>query len=336
MIHARFLGRTLGKDIFNDKGIIIAAKGKVLTASHLKTLEQHGIRLKATDLEANMLSEKNNETLYSRASEEIRDIFQTIKSRGKVPVDSLEETILPAVYEASETHDLYGMLSGLQAKDDYTYRHNIGVAVLSTMLGKWLDLNETELSELTMAATLHDIGKIKISDQILNKPGKYTDAEYAEMKRHAAYGYDILRNTKDLSPRIAIVAYQHHEREDGRGYPNGIKGTEIDYFSKIVSVADVFHAMTSNRIYRKAVPFYKIIQELIDEGFGKMDPAIVSVFVRRIMEMTVGNEVELTDGRIGKVIMVHPNDPIRPIIEVNGDYIDLRKETQLTIDSIAG
>ncbi|WP_199620011.1 HD-GYP domain-containing protein [Paenibacillus alkalitolerans] len=329
------MGRTLGKDVFNQNGIIIVAKGVILTVSHMESLKKHGIQLKASDVIA-QAPELKNERLISRAAEEIRDIFHAMKSDGRVPLDKVESNILPAVYEASETHDLYGVLSGLQAKDDYTYRHNIGVAVLSNMLGKWLDLNEADLALLTMAATLHDIGKIRISDYILNKPEKFTDVEYEQMKKHTVYGYEILKNTKDLPPRVALVALQHHERVDGWGYPNGCKGTDIDYYSKIVAVADVFHAMTSNRVYRKAIPFYKIIRELNDEGFGKMDPAVISVFVKRIMEMTVGSQVRLTDGRMGKVVMIHHHDPMRPVIRLGDTYIDLSRNSHVTIESITG
>ncbi|MCD9022085.1 HD-GYP domain-containing protein [Cohnella silvisoli] len=201
--------------------------------------------------------------------------------------------IIPMIHHTTEHQNLFGLFATLQSKDDYTYRHNLGVGVISTLIGQWLDMEESDLSELTMAATLHDVGKVKIPLDILNKPGKLTDEEYAMMKKHAEFGYEIIKQTPGTNHRQALVALQHHERQDGSGYPHGIQSSDIDLFSRIIAVADIFHAMSSRRSYRNASPFYDILRQMQNDTFGALDPEITRLFLGKIMQSLIGNEVLL-------------------------------------------
>lgn len=344
-------GFRLTKDVYNRFGLIVIPEQTILDRDHLELLAKHGIQAGELAVEvpedwtpaekelpmtpSERLLEQN-ERLIAGATEEVKHLFETVLHENKIPLNEINEKLLPSIDLAASNVNLHHLLSGLQAKDDYTYRHNIGVSVLSNMLGKWLKLSHYETEQLTTAALLHDIGKINVADDILNKPGKYTDAEFARMKKHTIYGYEIIRNMSDLSPRIALAALQHHEREDGKGYPYGISGKEMDDFSKIIAVADVFHAMTSSRVYREASPFYQVIMQMQQDRFGKLDPAICSVFVRRMMEMAVGSEVILTDGRRGKVVLIHADDPGRPLVKIGSQYIDLSQNRDVQVLSIAG
>ncbi|MFF2586309.1 HD-GYP domain-containing protein [Peribacillus butanolivorans] len=130
----------------------------------------------------------------------------------------------------------------MQEKNEYTYKHNIGVGIIATYLGTKLGLSKESLSDLTMAAILHDVGKTRIPERLLEKTGKLTATEYDEIKRHTIYGYELLKSIPGIPPSIALTALQHHEREDGQGYPHKLKGSNIYYLSKIVAIADVFHA----------------------------------------------------------------------------------------------
>lgn len=206
--------------------------------------------------------------------------------------------------------------------------------MISTLLGNWLNLDESELSLLTIAATLHDVGKMKVPEEILNKPGKLTYEEFEEVKKHTVYGYEIIKSTYSLTHRCALVALQHHEREDGKGYPFGLKKDKIDYLSKIVAVADVFHAMTSQRVYQDAKPFYMVVEEMRQGTFGKFDPHIVNVFLQKIMDTLVGNTAVLTDGRVGTIVMIHYEDPFNPLIQSGDEFIDLRKEVDVHLDKV--
>lgn len=231
----------------------------------------------------------------------------------------------------TEQPDFFKLFVSLQSKDDYTYRHNVAVGILATLIGKWLDLKENELSQLSIAATLHDIGKVKIPQEILTKPGKLTKDEYNLMKKHTIFGYEMLKSTIGTNHAEALVVLQHHERQDGTGYPFGLSADRISFFSRIVAVADVFHAMSSNRSYRNASPFYETLMQMNNNAFGEFDPKICRLFIDKMMQSMIGNEVLLTDNRTGTLVMTNAHSPLRPLIQINSDFVDLSKEPSLHI-----
>ena len=341
------IGNVVKNDVFNDQGLLVIPANTQLSEVHIELIKKHGITILPHHLKsppgavvpaapAPPIGKRTNDVVVSHATEEMRDVFVRFRSGEAPTVSEMKTNLIPSIQEAIEFPTLFGLLSGLQAKDDYTFRHNIGVAVISTMIGKWLGFDADKLQTLTLAAALHDIGKVKIEDDILNKPGKFTDEEYASMKRHTTYGHEILSGRNDLPPEVPIVALQHHERLDGRGYPFGIDGDRMSYLSKIVAVADVFHAMTSNRVYRGEIPFYKVLLQMKDDGFGKMDPFICNLFVHRMMEMSIGSEVLLSNQATGNIVLVFPDDPIHPLVQVDNQFFDLRQHSQLYIERLVG
>lgn len=223
----------------------------------------------------------------------------------------------------------------VQALDNYTYKHNIAVGVISTLLGKWMGLSQEELDILTLGAILHDIGKMRIPMDILNKPGKLTRDEYEDMKKHTTYGYEILCATEGLSPRTALIALQHHERENGQGYPQQLQPEEVDPLSKIVAVADVFHAMTSKRVYHEASPFFQVMKEIHGDVYGRLDAHITFTFLQQWMLHTIGKKALLSNGEIGTILMVPASNPLQPLIQLDQDqYIDLQKHSHIELIDI--
>ncbi|MNZ78344.1 Cyclic di-GMP phosphodiesterase response regulator RpfG [compost metagenome] len=272
--------------------------------------------------------------MFQETVSKSKELFQYISFSHKVPLTEISEEILPAIHDVSQHRDIFELIEVVRAKDDYTYQHNIGVGVLSTLIGRWMNLGEAELSVLSLAATLHDVGKIKIPIEILNKPGKLTDDEYELIKKHTVYGYDMLKETSGSNPLIARVALQHHEREDGGGYPLGLKKHNIELFSSIVAVADIFHAMSSERPYHEPLSFHDIITQMEHGRFGELNPHIVSVFIENIMQKTVGQQVVLTDGRRGEVVLLNPHRINTPLIKIDEQFIDLSQEEGLRIKEI--
>lgn len=325
-----YIGKQLGTDIFNDKGVFVLPAMTMLNSGHIRLLEQHRIFLGSQDI-----IELDTTAFFQIAVDDcttaMEMIFDQIRFTKKLPINELRDEVIPFIEQVTEKNDFYGMLTALQSKDDYTYRHNIAVGILSTLLGKWLKMEPEELSMLTIAATLHDIGKIMIPAEILTKPGALTADEFEVMKKHTTIGYELIRDTVGTSHTQAMVALQHHERMDGSGYPFGVQGHRITDFSKIVAVADVFHAMTSDRVYRKASPLYQVLKEMGESAFGKLDPYVCRVFMDKLMQSMIGNEVELTDGRVGRIIMIIPHDPLRPLVNIGEEFIDLSKERELGI-----
>ena len=166
------------------------------------------------------------------------------------------------------------------------------------------------------------------------KPGKLTPDEFEEIKRHTIYGYDILKDVEGISPRVALVALQHHERLDARGYPDRLRSNEVDPLSRIVAVADVFHAMSSKRPYHEALPFHQVVREMRDGSFGELDPEVVSVFLKMMIRNLLGSKVKLTDGRWGEVVYINPHDDTNPLIRVDDVFLDLSQERQIHIQEI--
>jgi diguanylate cyclase (GGDEF)-like protein/PAS domain S-box-containing protein len=175
------------------------------------------------------------------------------------------------------------ILKTLTDKYDYEKKHSQEVMSLSIKIGKALNLDDEALKALGTAAMFHDIGKISLPDNILNKPGKLNKEEYEVIKTHTTIGYDIL-NTADEYSELAIHASSHHERYDGKGYPNGLKGDQIPLFSRIIAVADAYEAMTSDRPYRKKMDKDYARQEIIDHSGTQFDPLIAKIFVKEVLD----------------------------------------------------
>lgn len=169
-------------------------------------------------------------------------------------------------------------LKDIREKDLYTYGHCINVGVISTAMGIHLDLKKEDLWALSLGAMLHDIGKCKVPDNILQKPGPLTEEEWKEMKRHPRYGCDILESYGIVNPKISKIVLQHHEKLNGTGYPNGLEGDKIDKLARICTVADIYDAMTTDRVYKKASRPHEAAMYLFDEAFVTLDPEVINVF----------------------------------------------------------
>lgn len=273
------------------------------------------------------------------ASEQIKNLFEDIRKEENIQLETVEgikAEIVPIIGEAAKNPDIYYLFEEMQAKNEYTYKHNIGVGIIATYLGTKLGLSKESLSDLTLAAILHDVGKTRIPERLLEKSGKLTATEYDEIKRHTIYGYELLKSIPGIPPSIALTALQHHEREDGQGYPHKLKGSSIYYLSKIVAIADVFHAMSSDRVYHQAMPFYKVIEQMNRDVFGKFNPKMLLVFINQLMGTLVGKEVMLTNQQIGTIIMINPYEPLKVLMKTNSGILDLRLEKELQIERIIG
>lgn len=328
----RFLGRKLRQDIFSASGVVVLPAMTELRHEHMIKLSSLGIELSESDILPT--KRETQRFLIEDTVIQVEGIFTEIRQTNKLPLQDIQDNIMPAIYEATEQDQLFSLFSSLQAKDDYTYRHNIGVGVIASLIGRWMQLPEDEMALLTRGATLHDVGKMLVSLDILNKPGRLTQEEFKLIQNHPAYGYEILKNTEGIHPREALIAYQHHERQDGTGYPLGLSSSQIDPLSKIVAVADVFHAMSSKRSYKDPFPFFEILRQMKRNTFGEFDPQVITVFMEKIMHSLIGNEVLLTDQRKGHVVYINPTDPINPLIQVEGQFIDLSRDGSVHIEKV--
>lgn len=339
------LGKVLKYDVTTSYGLVLAPSQTILTQEHVDLFRQH--RIDFMDIVTTTIQEQDNlrileavssqdssELLVQQASAYARDLFRRIESEKKIPLQEIKNELLPIVHQAAQHPDLFKLFQAVRAKDEYTHQHNIGVGVLSTLIGKWLNMEQQDVSILTLAATLHDVGKVTISPDILLKPGKLTPEEYREMKQHTVRGYNLLRETAGIHFRAALVALQHHERADGSGYPMGLKDSQIDRMSRIVAVADVFHAMSSKRPYHDMLPFYEVVRRMRNGLFGELDPQIVSVFLDNLIRNLIGKKVKLTDGRWGEVIYINPTDDTNPLVKIEEAFVDLSRERHIHIKEV--
>ena len=265
------------------------------------------------------------------ATSEMTKVLKEIRKNNRILIQPLQDVVFPAVQMMSSEPGIFNLILQLGQKDDYTSQHSIAVAILSLKLGRALNLSFEDQTDLLQGAVLHDIGKLRIPDEILNKPTSLTHAEYEEMKRHTVYGYELIERTGAAPEVQARIALEHHERLNGSGYPYNKKDDEIHPLSKIVSVIDSFHAMSSMRVYRDQIPFYEILVKLHHDMFGMFDPLVTLTFLRMMMNELVGTHVELSNGERGVIKVISPQAPTLPMIEVGQTVIDLSQMTGIKI-----
>ena len=212
----------------------------------------------------------------------------------------------------------------LKVSDEYTFRHSVEVATISMVIGKKLGLDNTSLHELGVAGLLHDIGKSKIPTEILNKPGKLTDEEFAVMKLHSTYGYNLLKEKKQFSAQILLGVLQHHEKLSGKGYPMGHKSPMIHLYGRIIAVADIYDALVTKRPYKEPYSQREAMEILLAMG-DDLDLQILNAFKKSIILYPVDSIVKLSNGRLAKVVKNHPDYPMRPtVVEIEtGRLLDL-------------
>lgn len=237
-----------------------------------------------------------------------------------------------SLMEGNTIH-VFDMLHNMQAHDDAIYEHSTNVAIISATIGRWLGLPEEDIYNLTISGLLHDLGKMMIPTELLNKPDVLNGEEFEVIKTHPMQGYTLIKELP-LNTRIKEACLLHHERCDGSGYPFGLKGDKISPYAKIVAIADVYDAMTSPRSYRPAYCPFAAIQFFEKEGLYKYDPKFIMTFLENIGASYLNNHVRLSDGRTGEIVLLNKMCLSRPMIKCGDDFIDLTKNPELSIDSL--
>lgn len=314
-------GMKVAKAVYTSDGQILINRGVSLKPRYIENLRRFGIG--AIYVEDNLavdvvVEDVIDEATRIEATKTVREFFintqQKNASRSVISNQKLEQTVNDIIEDLLSQKQLMVNLQDIRTMDDYTFAHSVNVCVLSLITGIAFGFSKTQLIHLGMGALMHDIGKIKIPQNIMNKPGKLTEEEFAIMKQHSQIGYDILR--EQVSLLTAHMALEHHERYDGTGYPNGLRGKDIHLFSRICSVADVFDAVTADRVYRKAFAPHEAYELLAASGGSHFDYHVVSTFLRNVAAYPTGTWVELNTGEIGVVIETKPGFSTRPLVRL--------------------
>lgn len=242
--------------------------------------------------------------------------FRELEQGSPVEYASLVDCLDAMLQDILSAPEVLVNLSDLRSHDGYTFGHSVNVAALSMLIGHDLGLTPEQLRTLGLGALLHDIGKIAIPAETLRKRGPLSDEEWRLIREHPHLGCEIVRHYYGFNLAISYIAHQHHERLDGSGYPQGLRGDAIHRYARIVAVVDVFDAMRSERVYRPGVPVHKVLEEIRRGRGTKFASEVVDSLLRRVAPYPVGTTVQLSTGEVGVVTQVPPDARDRPVVRV--------------------
>lgn len=336
----------LAKDVIGQDGEIFLKTGSKISRNQAKHLARYGVfMVYVEDERFSDISNIKDLAEVKKVTLEImpnlfNDLLEGDKRNLKKSVNMIEELVGDIVNQNSININLYEV----KIYDNYTYVHCVDTSVMSIYLGNCLGLNHSEVKDLGISALFHDIGKIRIPNEIINKESGLTENEFELIKKHPIYGKEILEKSGLFSERIINGVLHHHERVDGKGYPYGLDRDKISDYGKIITVSDVFTAVSANRSYRKKFD-PKEAYELILSGMGsRFDKKIIEKFKENFAIYPLGCCVRLSNGVEGYVIKQNKNLPDRPVIRVVYDSftrepiqiyeVDLMKKLSLTIEAV--
>ncbi|GAA0786369.1 HD-GYP domain-containing protein [Hathewaya limosa] len=339
-------GMIVAKDIFNEKAKLIT-KDLKLNNKLIKKIQyifpfgkieiyKHSVP-NALEICAKEISTKKLEKVeqvFEDISSNVDQMLSYITINTKPKLNNIKEISSNILEEVNDYTYALKTITNEREIDEYLVRHSANVAVLASILGRWLNFSDREITLLSHAGLLHDIGKTKIDPKILNKPAKLTKEEFEIVKKHPVLGYDLLKDLPYISPLVSNAVLMHHERIDGSGYPLGIKNDKITNLAKIISIVDIFDAMTSNKSYSNKVSPFKALEVLQKEYINKLDPIYLTTFIEKVGDYFTGELIVLNTGHIGKIIKTNIYDISRPLILVDEQFIDLSKTTELYIEDL--
>ena len=254
--------------------------------------------------------------MYSEATNLASSVWEMAKTEG-VPDPKAARALVDSLAQAvSANRTALIALTALKNYDNYTFTHMVNVSILTMSQARALGMEGQPLRELGLAALMHDIGKVRTPTEVLNKPEKLTDAEFEIMRMHVVDGAEILRRTPEMPTVAPVIAFEHHLRIDGTGYPFGVKRTTLNIGTQLCGIADVYDAMRSQRAYQQAFPSDRILEVLKRNDGHQFDQNLVRRFTQLLGIYPPGNLVRLDDGSIGVVLAVHAPDPYKPRVKL--------------------
>ncbi|UOQ48166.1 HD-GYP domain-containing protein [Gracilibacillus caseinilyticus] len=320
-------GFELAKPIYDARGRILVQEEIRLTQSMVHRLQNLGVTyvfIRDKDTEDIFVHPPIPDQQRMEAIQQIKETFKPVEVQGisnqnyllDKTVNKLNHLVTEIAEELGKNEDVIHYLSDLLIIDNYVFSHSFNVSLYTLALAQEKNMKKSELEQLGLGAILHDIGKIILPDEILNKPGKLSDTEFQIVQSHTDYGFEMLRKAPGIPLLVAHCAFQHHERLDGSGYPRGITEDVIHPYARIIGVADVFDAVTSNRVYREALLPHEGL-EILYSGAGTLfDKSLVETFKKTIALYPNGLTVQLSDGREG--VVAHQNYHLleRPVVRI--------------------
>ncbi|MBC8059509.1 MAG: HD-GYP domain-containing protein [Clostridiaceae bacterium] len=332
------LGEIIGQKVVSKYGATVVVENTTinsyiknkLIAFEIEYIWIYGVgkdeSIKYKDIAFKQLRERYNKTVL-----EIKEILTDLSKGKKVSIEKIN-LISNSLYEPIDNeYYIVQCLSQLKSVDDYTFTHSINVSMYAMLLGKWLMLPQSKIVYLIHSGLLHDVGKTKISNLILNKKEKLDVEDFEQIKKHPLYSFDIIKDIDGVSQETKEAVLMHHEREDKSGYPAGVGGTEMSICSKVIAITNFYDSITSERAYRKRLNPFEAFEMIQGQGFNKFDIHIVNTFLSNIATCYIGSKVLLNTSQTGEIVYVPPQVITKPIISIDSEYFDLSKDTNLKI-----
>lgn len=340
-------GMTIGKDIFNYHNELLFPAGTKVDETILAKLARHSIMavpimedvdFATTHFEKIRLSEgfRTFELQYNHCLISYRNAMNNFVL-DTVPVDtdflmSIYHTLASLAPNGNLLLDyLYNMVPN---EDELTHTHCLNSALIAGVFADWLSMSPSDKEILILSGFFYDIGKLKLPYELLWKPGKLTNIEYATIKTHPVLGYEMAR-TQSLNPHILNAIFMHHERCDGTGYPSGLKKEQIDIFARYMAIIDAYEAMTSARTYRHSLTPLEVISRFEKEGLQRYDEVLLRPILKRIADSQIGLTVKLSDDSQWEIFVINPAKLSKPILKRNDtEFLNLAERPDLEIVSI--
>lgn len=344
------VGKRLAVDLFTESGILLLPRDTFLTDTHVQLLQKQriwevevqqvlseGTTENITNQLMDLDADKETVAAYVKALDKTRSLFDGIGRDDKPGLEQFSDVFYEVAEQSMKQLGLFRSLYVLEGSDSYTYRHSLNVGILCSLIARLLKWGEKRIAFMGLAGFLHDLGKMRISKEVLLKPGRLTEEEFDQMKQHTVYGYEMIKQMEGGSELLALCALHHHERLDGSGYPHQLKGDEVPVECQVLAIADMFDAICSDRVYKDRTSPFEAAQLLWKEACnGKLNIEFVSHFVRYIALLYVGARAVLNSGEEVEVILIHQDEPMRPLVRRSGEFVDLRHERTLNIEKMIG
>ena len=342
-------------DTYSTKGKLILPKNTVITKSIITRLVSNDVLFVEVEDEVVELISKDasgntygidEETIKSKPeykkfrrryeknvldiSDHLNDI---VNKNASIDTVAMLDSTMNILKSTDSPLSIFTMLSTMKDYDDSTFNHSLNVSLICNIFGRWLNLKEEDIELVTTAGLFHDIGKLLIPENIIKKPGKLTDEEYKIIKTHSKLGYDLLKK-KNADIHVQFAALMHHEKCDGTGYPLGITENQIDWVAQIVTIADIYEAMTAKRVYRGALSPFTVINNFEENGLRKYNPKYLLTFLENVVNSYMNCKVKLSNGEEGDIVYINKVNLSKPLIKTKDNFIDLSKNYHVSIEKI--
>lgn len=350
------LGKTIAEDIFANTQYPIIYKDTKVKPELIRVFELFNLKnvLVYQDVEVEELNESTPEIqavqaipvslpkytsfekYYNDAIAQLKKEFSNWEAGGKIDITKVRGMIIPLIEKVLEDRSYIFDLNSYSNPKDYLFHHCIATGLIASIMAKKLGFERGITIQLAIAGMLADSGMSKIPARIREKKSTLTESEYMEVQKHPQYSYTLVKNLPAIKEVMKEAIYQHHERLNGSGYPKGDRIGSISNFAQIIAVADVFHAMTSERLYRSKQSPFKVIEMIKEEEFGKFDANVVQALVDIVVDLPIGTKIELSNLELGEVMFINKYSPTRPLVKLmrTGEIIDLSSKRTFYISRV--